>query len=530
MAKSVLLLSILILGTGSVLIPAGVLPVNGQPASQTPLIFYYHNETSDPLIAGFTRATTILNTTTNWSVGPQLWPPSSGSFTFLFYQAPDLAASITLNGTIALHPWVSGSTTGGSTPSGSFRLTIYEVATTGFIWSATSSGPGTVDIASSPADVDKIPTNVGKQLVYSVGAHTFAAGDSIAIGVTASPGSSTTMKFYYDAVSTPSYVELFSSNHAGVATIWYTDEFANPASSFVARDVGILTVNAIGTDPLGMYDAMLPPVGGRDPNLRLDILTPSGTALIANVSMVDLQGTPAGLNGTFAFTLNIPDTSGSYTVAVRVVDNSGNIFTQTAQLPIIEGFQLTVSVGDSNGQSISGAWVQVFTASGILYDSKQTNSSGIATFKVPSGTYRIDASYTTTFMLTPFSSIIATSAQSVSSPTTLSLKISSYPPPFFSTVLYSLILWGAIILLVLIGLIIAVARRSRVSSGLHFLSKSVKRTSSSAQTGGETITRFCIYCGSPLRAQAGVCGNCGKAVPRTRIQVYSPGSDQTKTQ
>ena len=528
LAKSFLLLSILILGLSSTLTPGGVLTARGQPAPQTPLIFYYHNETSDPLIAGYTRATTVLNTTTNWSVGPQLWPPSSGSFTFLFYQTPNLAAPITLNGTIALHPWVSGNTTGGSTPSGSFRLTIYEVATTGFIWSSTASGPGSVDVASSPADVNKIPTNAGKQLVYNVGAHTFATGDSLAIGVTASPGSTTSMKFYYDAVSTPSYVELFSSNHASIANIWYTDEFANPASSFVARDVGILTVNAIGMDPLGMYDAMVSPVGGRDPSLRLDILAPSGMALIANVSMVDLQGTPTGLNGTFAFTLNIPDISGSYPVAVRIVDNSGNIFTQTALLLIIEGFPLTVRVGDSNGQPISGAWVQILTASGIPYDSKQTNSSGIATFKVPGGSYQVHVSYTTTFMLTPFSSNIATSAQSVSSPKTLSLQISSYPPPFSSTVLYSLILWGVVLLLVLVGVIIAVARRSQVSSSLHLLSKSVKRTSSSAQRGGET-TRFCIYCGSPLGAQAGVCGNCGKTVPKTSIEVNTPGLDPPKT-
>ena len=529
MARYVLLLSILILGLGSMLIPAGVLPAGGQPASQTPLILYYHNETSDPLIAGFTRATTILNTTTNWSVGPQLWPPSSGSFTFLFYQAPNLAASVTLNGTIALHPWVSGNTTGGSTPSGSFRLTIYEVAPTGFVWSATSSGPGSVDIANFPSDVNKIPTNVGKQLVYSVGPHTFAAGDSIAIGVTASPSSTTSMKFYYDAGSTPSYVEVFSSNHAGIANIWYADEFANPASSFVARDLGILTVNAIGMDPLGMYDALLPPIGGRDPNIRLDILTPSGTPLLANVSMVDLQGTLTGLNGTFAFTLNIPDTAGTYTVAVRIVDNSGNIFTQTAQLLIIEGFPLTVKVGDSNGQPISGAWVQVFTASGILYDSKQTNSSGIATFKVPSGSYQVRAYYTTTFMLTPFSSNIASSTQTVSSPTTLPLKISSYPPPFSSTVLFALTLGGAIIMLVLAAVIVAVTRRSQVSSGLHLLSKSVKRSSSGAQRENETVTRFCIYCGSPLKAQAGVCGNCGKAIPRTSIQANRPGSDLLKT-
>ncbi len=511
------------------LISGGVPPVTGQPASQTPLIFYYHNETSNPLIAGYTRATTILNTTTNWSAGPQLWPPSSGSFTFLFYQGPNLAAPITLNGTIALHPWVSGNTTGGSTPSGSFRLTIYEVATTGFIWSATASGPGSVDIPSSPSDVNKIPTNVGKQLTYNVGAHTFAAGDALAIGVVASPSSTTSMKFYYDALSTPSYVELFSSNHASIPSIWYTDEFANPASSFVARDVGILTVNAIGMDPLGMYDAMVSPVGGRDPNLRVDVLAPLGMALVANVSMVVLRGTPTGLNATFAFTLNIPDTSGTYTVAVLIVDNTGNIFTQTAQLLIVEGFPLTIRVGDSNGQPISGAWVQILTASGILYDSKQTNSSGIATFKVPSGSYLVHVSYTTTFMLTPFSSNIVNSAQSVSSPTTLSLKISSYPPPFFSTVLYSLIVWGGIILLVLFGVIIAVAKRSQVSSGLRFLSKSTKRSSSSAQREDETLTRFCIYCGSPLGTQAMVCGNCGKAVPRTSIQANRPRLDPPKS-
>ncbi len=499
------------------LAPLGVAPVHAQAVQVTPLTLYYHNDTSNPMIANFTRATAVLNTTTNWSPGPQLWPPSSGSFSFLFYLEPSLEAPVTLNGTILLHPWVSGNTTGGSLPSASFSLTIYEVASSGFIWTASAMGPGRVDVASSPTDVNKLPSNSGRQLLYSVATHTFAMGDSIGIGVTASPSSGTTLKFYYDAVSTPSYVGVFSSDHAGITRIWYTDEFGNPASSFIARDTGILTVNTVATDPLGMYDVELPPVGSRDPNVRFDALTPSGTPLLAYASIFVVQGTPRGPNGTFAFTLRIPDASGTYSLTIRILDNSGNIFAQTAQLLIVEGFRLAVRVSDSQGHPVSGAWVQVFTANGVPYDFKATNSSGAVTFKVPSGSYQVLVSYTTTYMMTQFSSGSSAVAQSVNSNTTISLKISSYPPPFASTILYTLILWGTILPAAGIIAIVAVTRRKQLSSRLQSLSKSVKRGYSGLRRGPGPPANYCTYCGSSLGPGAASCVICGKAVPRMSL-------------
>ncbi len=112
-------------------------------------------------------------------------------------------------------------------------------------------------------------------------------------------------------------------------------------------------------------------------------------------------------------------------------------------------YQLTVTVRDKTGAPVQGAYVVLYNVYGVVYDFKVTDSGGSVTLRVPVGTYKVEALYSTTYMFTPVTSAVTQSSVAVSSSGSVTLTLPDYPPGVISTSAFY------VILLVIIGVAVA---------------------------------------------------------------------------
>lgn len=95
-------------------------------------------------------------------------------------------------------------------------------------------------------------------------------------------------------------------------------------------------------------------------------------------------------------------------------------------------YQLMVNLYGNDGRPIHGAYIIVYTMSGVGYGLDITDAAGKAVFKLPSGTYRIEAHYTTDYWLTTVKST-ATEQAIVTSSTTKNIVLTNFPPAIWTT-------------------------------------------------------------------------------------------------
>jgi hypothetical protein len=91
-----------------------------------------------------------------------------------------------------------------------------------------------------------------------------------------------------------------------------------------------------------------------------------------------------------------------------------------------------VQVYGNDGAPIHGAYIIVYTQSGIGVGLNIANAAGKAVFRLPPGNYRIEAYYVSSYWL----SVITTSASeqvSLTSTTTKNMVLKDYPPPLWTT-------------------------------------------------------------------------------------------------
>ena len=115
-------------------------------------------------------------------------------------------------------------------------------------------------------------------------------------------------------------------------------------------------------------------------------------------------------------------------------------------------YQLTVRVLGNNGAPVHGAYVIVYTQSGIGYGLDTTNVEGTAVFKLPSGTYRVEAYYTSDYWLT----VVRDSAVeqvSVTASTSKDVALMRFPPAMWSTIGFWIIM-GAVIAIVTVAVFV----------------------------------------------------------------------------
>jgi len=103
-------------------------------------------------------------------------------------------------------------------------------------------------------------------------------------------------------------------------------------------------------------------------------------------------------------------------------------------------YELTVNVLGKNGDKVHGAYVVIYTQAGIVYDFKMTDISGQAVFKLPVGTYRIEAHYSTAYWLTHVAVSATEPSVSVTTSSPLTITLPGFPPPIWTTIGFWLII------------------------------------------------------------------------------------------
>lgn len=96
-------------------------------------------------------------------------------------------------------------------------------------------------------------------------------------------------------------------------------------------------------------------------------------------------------------------------------------------------YQFTVVVLGSDRAVVSGAYVIVYTQSGVGYGLEITDAAGQAVFRLPKGTYRIDIRFSSIYWLTAVTSQKSEPSKLISSSSTLTMILDDYPPAVWTT-------------------------------------------------------------------------------------------------
>ncbi|MFQ6074275.1 MAG: hypothetical protein ACE5KC_03545, partial [Candidatus Bathyarchaeia archaeon] len=117
------------------------------------------------------------------------------------------------------------------------------------------------------------------------------------------------------------------------------------------------------------------------------------------------------------------DSDGPYTIKTRV-------------------YQLTVRVLGNDRAPIQGAYVIVYTQSGVGYGLEITNAAGQAVFKLPKGTYKVDVRFSSVYWLMAVASQASEPSKQISSSDTLTIILDDFPPAVWTALGFWLLIVG----------------------------------------------------------------------------------------
>ncbi len=103
-------------------------------------------------------------------------------------------------------------------------------------------------------------------------------------------------------------------------------------------------------------------------------------------------------------------------------------------------YQLTVKVLGNNRVPIHGAYVIVYTQSGVGYGVEITNAGGEAVFQLPEGTYKIDVRFSSVYWLKAVTSQASEPSRLISSSDTLIIILDDFPPAVWTALGFWLII------------------------------------------------------------------------------------------
>ena len=371
------------------IIPAVYSSPNG---AVKPLQFYFHNDTGNPWVGGYTQTTATLNTTQKWRQKPQGYGNITGRLYLDFYVHPDLASNMSLDGSIWLHPWMCGYGTGGSTIGGVFSAIVYEVTSIGqtLVGSTASTGSQTLPFGSSPADSRDVNSVAGNSpLILNFPAYTFRQGSSILIHIEVNPqGAGANLFFYYDNDISPSYITLYGEDSVNVPMVWTANATGYPETVFnCIENSTVVQINANVTDPLGGYDFNASLIGTKYALITATVVNPAGVPVVDRERMTLAHGGITSfvnlLQYDWTFSTAVP---GQYNVTVSATDNSGNAVNGTAFFWIGRTYQIQVRAVDSKMRPLSNARVAAAVEEYVAL-SDYTNTTGWIDAQIVSGTY-----------------------------------------------------------------------------------------------------------------------------------------------
>ncbi len=353
--------------------PSVVVQAAPQPRDLT---FYMHNTTIGQNVNGVTTPF-IFDTFQKFGGNNTVSKVQTVRQDWRLY--PVLAGPVALNGTVALHAFVSIDLAGAQiTPT----LDLSEVNASGSVaWTYTLTA-GSQAWWTTPHDL--VLTTPALQ-------HTFSAGSTLLVVVTITSGVRIAT-IWYNASWVPTHLVIQSDDFARIHDLAFLDPTGTPRINFdplAANET--IRIQANVTDPLGGYDIHW---------VNLTLVQPGGATVLNDVPMAKVSGTPIGFASLFQVAWNYSGhPAGRYNATASVVDQSGFYYFQSAYttagfLDSMDAFfyvgglpvYINVEAVDSESVALAGARI-VLTSGGVAVDAKTANAGGLANFTMAKGPY-----------------------------------------------------------------------------------------------------------------------------------------------
>jgi len=120
-------------------------------------------------------------------------------------------------------------------------------------------------------------------------------------------------------------------------------------------------------------------------------------------------------------------------------------------------YQLTVEVLGNNMVPVHGAYVIIYAEGGVGYGLETSNAAGKATFRLPAGTYDIEAHYRADYWLTVVTAEASKPSVSVANSRSETIILSGFPPSLWTTTGFWLIM--ALVAAILVTILIVFISR-----------------------------------------------------------------------
>ena len=197
-------------------------------------------------------------------------------------------------------------------------------------------------------------------------------------------------------------------------------------------------------------------VGDPLPNAQVYIDWPNGTR--------DTLPRYTSVNGFINFT-GLPTATYGFTILWKdalVKETSVDVDSDGLYVIRTDVYQLTVEALGSDGNTISGAYVIAYAPSGVGYGLSITDESGQAVFKLPKGTYDIEAHYSGAYWLSGITATANKTDVILDSSKTETVSMVDFPPPIWATIGFWLVLIPILaIVAIIIYILILKPKRSR---------------------------------------------------------------------
>lgn len=185
-----------------------------------------------------------------------------------------------------------------------------------------------------------------------------------------------------------------------------------------------LVLNCRVYDPIFLF---VDDVDDQLPTAQVFIEWPNGTKNVLPIytdsnGFLNLTQAPVG---DYGFTL--------YWKGVKVLQEIQSVDSDGPYTMKCDVYQLAVEVLGNDGSPVRGVYVIIYTEAGIVYDFRVTDATGKAISKLPTGVYTIDVEYSTTYWLTAVATN-ATKHLSVASSGPVTITLTDFPPPIWTTV------------------------------------------------------------------------------------------------
>ncbi len=193
-----------------------------------------------------------------------------------------------------------------------------------------------------------------------------------------------------------------------------------------------IQINDDTGDPLPDAQVLVTyPNGARDELPRHT--TFNGTLTLTRVIPADYTLTILWKNSLVAHTTLKIESDGPYNVTTKV-------------------YSLNVTVNDNAAKPVTGAYVFAYR-DGLGYGFDVTHANGGVELKVPEGTYDLETTYATTYLLSSVTASANKPDVLIQNSTTITLTLTDYPPPIWTTLGFILVALGAVFFFIILLII-----------------------------------------------------------------------------